>query len=531
MTVATETNRTIAQGNGVTTVFTYNFIIPSATDAVIIYTNAAGTQTILTSTQYTITGIGDSAGGTVTYPLGSGTPIATGASLTILRELPLTQPDTISNQGAFYPSVVEEMIDNTVMMIQQINTDTDLALRVALSDPVPDTLPSAAERADQLLGFDSDGNPIAAQPSSALVSAAWQPVVDSATLAAGLALLGINPAALPALLGPAYNAGGITNAYLVESHTGNAATFALRTLAAAVPSSTDFGGIVTRSATATSGAYTPASIATDTTVTIPSGATMGVTPANVAFRLWFVLFSDGQLGVIQPTRVDTNPFITITSLANGQIVSATAMSTGADNANTFYATSTVTSKAYSIIGYADYASGLATPGAWASSPTKIQMFGPGVQTPGQIVGSRYVGQAASTNGTTVVPLDNTIPQSGEGVIAANCAYVPTAAANILKVQAALTASLSITATSFVVFLCVVGNAAFVSTVANRVGTADLVSTVPITGFYRANGSISQTLELRAGPPSAGTIYFNGTSGGALMGNTMQTYIEVIEIMA
>lgn len=53
-------------------------------------------------------------------------------------------------------------------------------------------LPSATARALQMLGFDAAGNPIAAQPASALVSAAWQPVVASPTLAAGLALLGVN---------------------------------------------------------------------------------------------------------------------------------------------------------------------------------------------------------------------------------------------------------------------------------------------------------------------------------------------------
>lgn len=66
-------------------------------------------------------------------------------------------------------------------------------------------LPSAASRALQLLGFDSLGNPIAAQPSSAPVSSAMQDVVAAASHAAALALLGgapltaIIPIGMPAM--------------------------------------------------------------------------------------------------------------------------------------------------------------------------------------------------------------------------------------------------------------------------------------------------------------------------------------------
>jgi microcystin-dependent protein len=55
-------------------------------------------------------------------------------------------------------------------------------------------LPPAAARANQLLGFDSIGSPIAAQPSSALVSSAMQDVVAAASHAAAAALLGAAPA-------------------------------------------------------------------------------------------------------------------------------------------------------------------------------------------------------------------------------------------------------------------------------------------------------------------------------------------------
>jgi hypothetical protein len=52
-----------------------------------------------------------------------------------------------------------------------------------------------------------------------------------------------------------------------------------------------------------------------------------------------------------------------------------------------------------IIGYAAYDSGLATPGAWGSGPTKIQLFGPGIKKPGDIVQVAPV-ISTTTSGTT-----------------------------------------------------------------------------------------------------------------------------------
>lgn len=196
MTITSQTNVVTAQGNGATPTFSYNFLIPEASDAVIIYTDASGNQTTLSLTQYTITGLGNASGGTVTYPIGGPPPIASGTTLTIARILPLVQETSISNQGAFYPQAVESALDYEMMVSQQIENTAQHALVTPIVDPaVPLPLPPAAQRANQILGFDGSGNPIAAQPSSALVSTAMQPVVDSATLALARTAMGLGTAA------------------------------------------------------------------------------------------------------------------------------------------------------------------------------------------------------------------------------------------------------------------------------------------------------------------------------------------------
>lgn len=81
-------------------------------------------------------------------------------------------------------------------IIAMLREAWDLRARTMLFPPgeTAGLLPSLAQRALQLAGWDSLGNWIAAQPSSALVSSAMQPVVAAGSTAAALALLGAAPA-------------------------------------------------------------------------------------------------------------------------------------------------------------------------------------------------------------------------------------------------------------------------------------------------------------------------------------------------
>lgn len=103
----------------------------SASDIQVVYTNADGAQTTLSPTVYTVAinspapGSLWGVGGFITYPL-AGSPIANGTSLTISRILPLTQQTELSNQGNFYPAVVEEGLDTLEMQIQQTAARTGL---------------------------------------------------------------------------------------------------------------------------------------------------------------------------------------------------------------------------------------------------------------------------------------------------------------------------------------------------------------------------------------------------------------------
>lgn len=205
MTIQTSTSKVIFQGNGATTVFTYSFPMPAASNAVVLFTDASGNQTTVSPGAYVLTGVGQptagggAQGGTLTYAP-NGSPIAAGTTLTLMRVIPYVQPDSFTNQGGLWPLVVEASDDNLEMQVQQLAEQMARVLLFNAADPGPfSTFPTAAKRALQLLGFDSLGNPIAAQPGSASVSVAMQPVVSAATTDLALADLGVSADMLPVI--------------------------------------------------------------------------------------------------------------------------------------------------------------------------------------------------------------------------------------------------------------------------------------------------------------------------------------------
>lgn len=129
MTISTQASAITVAGTGSAFTFDFNFVGESASVITVSYIDAAGNQTTLSPSQYTLIlnapdvnqlwGIG----GTVTYPL-VGSPIALGTSLLIARTLPLTQIVSIQNQGNFYPTVTEQALDVLEMQIQQVSART-----------------------------------------------------------------------------------------------------------------------------------------------------------------------------------------------------------------------------------------------------------------------------------------------------------------------------------------------------------------------------------------------------------------------
>lgn len=203
-TVNSQVNKTIALGDGVTTSFTFNFVGVAAAYISVILTDSAGNETVLSqgsgATQYQIslnapvTGAIWGVGGTVTYNP-SGTPIPAGSTLTIFRTLPLTQAISLQNQNSLtrLGNGAETGLDTATMQIQQTAETLARAIKAPIVDATPPAdLPPIAQRANQGAAFDAAGNLVAGtMPSSGVISAAMQPVVNAATLALARSAMGL----------------------------------------------------------------------------------------------------------------------------------------------------------------------------------------------------------------------------------------------------------------------------------------------------------------------------------------------------
>lgn len=123
MTITTTSSSITYTGDGSNTVWNYSFLIPADSDAVITITTIATSETqVLDPSVYTITGINNPVGGSVTYPL-SGSPLSTAFRISIQRILPLTQEIDLVNQDGFYPEVVENEFDYLTMLVQQLQDE------------------------------------------------------------------------------------------------------------------------------------------------------------------------------------------------------------------------------------------------------------------------------------------------------------------------------------------------------------------------------------------------------------------------
>lgn len=157
MTVSTEISRVIVEGNAVTTTFSYTFPIPgsSATDqtnAELILLGTDSSITTLADNLWSITGVDTGVGGTFIY--NPGTPLTTGAFLTLNRIVPYEQTTSLSGQGAYSATVVEAALDNLAFQTEQNNTRLLQSLRVPITDDAISDYPTAVERAGGYAGFD-----------------------------------------------------------------------------------------------------------------------------------------------------------------------------------------------------------------------------------------------------------------------------------------------------------------------------------------------------------------------------------------
>jgi hypothetical protein len=166
MTISSEVRKAGAFiGTGTTSVFPFAFKIFQASELAVYRTTPAGVDVLLTlGSDYSVALNSDqnsSPGGTITLLGGN---LASGYKLTATSSVANLQQTDLTNQGAFYPSVITNALDKLTILVQQLKLSIASTINFPLSDPagVTTTLPSVGVRAGKVLTFDSTGSPAAA---------------------------------------------------------------------------------------------------------------------------------------------------------------------------------------------------------------------------------------------------------------------------------------------------------------------------------------------------------------------------------
>jgi hypothetical protein len=157
------------------------------------------------------------------------------------------------------------------------------------------------------------------------------------------------------------------------------------------------------------------------------GASLG-TQNGVPFRLWIVAFNNAGTPVLALWHSGAGASApAINPLDETSLPSTTGIGAAANAAGTFYTPNgtNLSSKAFRIIGYAEWGSGLAAAGNYTSAPTKLQLFGPGVRKPGDVVQKVYGTTSTATN----------VSSTTKTVTALLVALTPTSPANLVQVSA------------------------------------------------------------------------------------------------
>ena len=157
MTVSSSTSKVSFSGNGSLTTFAYSFKIFDQDDLTVILRAADGTETVQTiTTHYTVTGVGSASGGNVVF----GSAPASGVTVVILREQPLTQGLDLVANDPFPAESLEEALDKLVFMTQKHEEELSRAIKGSRTNVIANSefTVSATDRANKLFSFDSSGN-------------------------------------------------------------------------------------------------------------------------------------------------------------------------------------------------------------------------------------------------------------------------------------------------------------------------------------------------------------------------------------
>jgi hypothetical protein len=162
MTINSETRQAGPYiGTGIVSQFPFAFKVFTAADLLVVFADADGVESVLIpAADYAVALNGDqdsNPGGVVTLLAG---PLSTGARITLTSKVAALQPIAPPSAGDLDPAVITTALDRLTIIAQQTLGGVARSIKGPISDSpgATFTLPSAANRASQVLGFDALGS-------------------------------------------------------------------------------------------------------------------------------------------------------------------------------------------------------------------------------------------------------------------------------------------------------------------------------------------------------------------------------------
>lgn len=147
-----------------------------------------------------------------------------------------------------------------------------------------------------------------------------------------------------------------------------------------------------------------------------------------------------------------------------------------------------------------------------------------------LVQAQHAVVTAAVSGTTIMPIDDTIPQNTEGFEVITCAITPSSASNLLIILANVCVSYYDPVGSYLSAMALFQDttaSALAAVLTNASGTS-----VPTTLVHKMTaGTTSETtFKIRVGPGGAGTVYINTANGVTTrrFGGVHSTTLTILE---
>lgn len=178
MTVTTSINYKEYLANGIAKVYAIPFLLLNENDLNVYLNNK------LLTTSYTIKGIGNPISEIIFTEPPNG-------KLRLQRDIALLRETDYQENGDLLANTINQDFDRLYLALQGVTQDNRKTLRVADAEGIP-TLPFVEERANKLLAFDGEGQPLLITSGSGTALELAKNLADTTETNKGAGMLGYN---------------------------------------------------------------------------------------------------------------------------------------------------------------------------------------------------------------------------------------------------------------------------------------------------------------------------------------------------